>query len=376
MAKRVILAVAGAGKTYYICHAIDPDKRNLILAFTHENVHNIHRELKNAFEKIPEKTTISTFDSFVYHELILPYEPTIATHFKHPDFVSSGITVLDPPARKIQTKNGTWFNNSLYKSKNFLEHYFSKDNQYYCANLSELVMQIKNNRESLIKRTAKRLNKFYDTVLIDEFQDFRKHDYDLIIGLAKGLNDVLLVGDYYQHSVSGTNNSGKPFKKNSREVGYIEYIEELKRVGFEVDIETLKKSRRCSIEACEYVRRKLGINILSAGINNGDVIIVKEQYAENILNDNNILKLVYHNASKFTFHSMNWSYSKGNTIDKVCVILTDNFEKIDEEDFCVKDISNIAINRLYVAMTRSKGDLYLMKSSIFKKMKDSFSREN
>ena len=37
MAKKVILAVAGAGKTYYICHKIDPAKRNLILAFTHEN---------------------------------------------------------------------------------------------------------------------------------------------------------------------------------------------------------------------------------------------------------------------------------------------------------------------------------------------------
>ena len=36
MAKKVILAVAGAGKTYYICHKIDPAKRNLILAFTHE----------------------------------------------------------------------------------------------------------------------------------------------------------------------------------------------------------------------------------------------------------------------------------------------------------------------------------------------------
>lgn len=32
MAKRVILAVAGAGKTYHICHEIDPTKRNLILA--------------------------------------------------------------------------------------------------------------------------------------------------------------------------------------------------------------------------------------------------------------------------------------------------------------------------------------------------------
>ena len=41
MAKKVILAVAGAGKTYHICHKIDPTKRNLILAFTHENIHNI-----------------------------------------------------------------------------------------------------------------------------------------------------------------------------------------------------------------------------------------------------------------------------------------------------------------------------------------------
>lgn len=42
MVKQVVLAVAGAGKTYRICHAIDPEKRNFILAFTHENVANIY----------------------------------------------------------------------------------------------------------------------------------------------------------------------------------------------------------------------------------------------------------------------------------------------------------------------------------------------
>ena len=65
MAKRVILAVAGAGKTYHICHSIDPAKRNLVLAFTHENAFNIQRELIDAFGAIPELTTVSTFDSFV-----------------------------------------------------------------------------------------------------------------------------------------------------------------------------------------------------------------------------------------------------------------------------------------------------------------------
>lgn len=81
MAKRVILAVAGAGKTYHICHSVDPVKRNLILAFTHENVSNIKRELIDAFGAIPELTTVSTFDSFVYRNLILPYETSIGAHF-------------------------------------------------------------------------------------------------------------------------------------------------------------------------------------------------------------------------------------------------------------------------------------------------------
>ena len=63
MAKKVILAVAGAGKTYHICHNFDENKRNLILAFTHENINNINRELFDAHGRIPKNTTISTFDS-------------------------------------------------------------------------------------------------------------------------------------------------------------------------------------------------------------------------------------------------------------------------------------------------------------------------
>ena len=43
MGKKVMLAVAGAGKTYHICHAIDKEKRNLILAYTHENIDNIEK---------------------------------------------------------------------------------------------------------------------------------------------------------------------------------------------------------------------------------------------------------------------------------------------------------------------------------------------
>ena len=97
MDKRVILAVAGAGKTYHICHTIDPRKRNLILAYTNENIHNIQKELCDAHGMIPELTTVMTFDSFVYRDMILPYEPSIGEHFGCPTFISCGICTIEPP---------------------------------------------------------------------------------------------------------------------------------------------------------------------------------------------------------------------------------------------------------------------------------------
>lgn len=369
MAKKVILAVAGAGKTYHICREIDSSKRNLILAFTHENIHNIQKELFDAHGCIPELTTVITFDSFVYRNFVLPYEPSIGRHFANNDFISRGICTIDPPKMRIPGRDGRMIPNPKYIKKDSLGHYVTKTNQYYCETLSELVLQIRQNCESLIKRAVARLNLFYDCVLIDEFQDFREYDYELIIALAKELKDVVLVGDYYQHSVSATNNSGKPFKKKSRYVSYDEFVAELKGAGFEVDSTTLDKSRRCSAEICEYVSKKLGIGIDSCGINAGSIFWADEGASE-VLEDKQIMKLVYNNAASYTFRAMNWSYSKGSTMDVACVILTDNFENLADDNFSLSNIPVPTLNKLYVAMTRSCGDLFLIKSSTFKKLRN------
>ena len=150
-----------------------------------------------------------------------------------------------------------------------------------------------------------------------------------------------------------------------------ELIGELERAGFEVDITTLDKSRRCSTEVCEYVSNKLGIEIMSFGTNPGSVIWVDEN-ASRVLEDPSIIKLVYKGASRYTFRAMNWSYSKGDTVDAACVILTDDFEKLADDSFSTNRISVVTLNRLYVAMTRSRGNLYLMRFSTFKKIRDSY----
>lgn len=364
MAKRVILAVAGAGKTYHICHTLDPQKSNLILAYTNENIHNIQKELCNAYGNVPKATTVMTFDSFVYNNMILPYEPSIGEFFNEPDFKSCGVCTVEPPQRM---NNGVF--NPKYITKNKLRHYITKRNQYYCATLSELVLNVKKTSFSLVNLVANRLNLFYDYVLIDEFQDFREYDYELIVELSKKLNNVLLVGDYYQHSVSATNNSGKPFKRKNVEVGYDEFISAIKKEGFSVDIDTLKKSRRCSFQVCNYISKKLGINITSYDDHEGNIIWA-DSFAREVLENDKILKLVYNDSAYYIFTSMNWSYSKGDTFDAVCVILTDKFDSIDDDTFSVKVVSNLTVNKLYVAMTRSSGDLYLIKSSTFKKIKN------
>lgn len=370
MAKRVILAVAGAGKTYHICHKIDPMKRNLILAFTHENIHNIQKELCNAHGCIPELTMVTTFDSFVYHQLILPYEPSIAEHFGQPHFISSGICTIDPPTLRIKNTKGKPIANPLYKKKDSLEHYVALSGQYYCATMSELVLQVKKKRESLVKRVAARLNLFYDCILIDEFQDFREYDYELIMALAKQLNDVILVGDYYQHSVSATNNSGKPFKNKSIDVSFDDFVAELQKAGFEVDLTTLDSSRRCSAEICAYVREKLHISIKSSGDHVGAVKWIDDPSL--VLDDDRIIKLMYQEAGKYSFRALNWSYSKGDTVNSACVILTDGLENLDSDKFNPDGVKVSTLNKLYVAMTRSRGDLYLMKASIFKAIKDAY----
>lgn len=279
--------------------------------------------------------------------------------------------MIEPPPQRIHDSGGQMVPNPKYMAKDKFRHYITRERQYYCDTLSELAIQVKKGRESLIKRAATRLNLFYDAVFIDEFQDFREHDYELIIKLTKLLGNVVLVGDYYQHSVSARNNTGKPFKVGNRDVCYLDFVAEIIKTGFEVDTTTLAKSRRCSKEVCDYVTRKLGISITSNEDHGGSVIWVSENAAD-ILNDNRITKLVFRDADQYSFKSMNWSYSKGDTVDAACVILTDRFEQLDDEKYLPKGTPVSTINKLYVAMTRSRGNLYLIKSSTFKELEDMY----
>lgn len=369
MGKRIILAVAGAGKTYELCRAIDPKKRNLIIAYTHENVKNIINNLYKIYNYIPINTMILTFDAFVYRYMINPYMNTIKDFYNEPNCFINGITTNPPPEKSIKLKNGSYKKNFLYVEKGKLNHYISKTNKLYNDLLADLLLSVKNKNINLLKKITNNLNLFFDKILIDEFQDFRKERYKLIIEMSKYFNDILLVGDYYQHSVLATNNSGIPFHKN---ISYNTFIQELKNNKFEVDDTSMNKSRRCSKKVCEFVQQKLKINFYSFDDHDGDVIIIRNyDFAKKIIENNSIIKLVYNDSIKKQFNAINWSYSKGDTFEDVCVILNDNIDEIINDNFDESTIkSQVIKNKLYVALTRPKRNLYIITNKLYKELQN------
>lgn len=365
MDKKLILAVAGSGKTYLICNSIDPEKRNLVLAFTHENINNINKELLKRFGAIPGKTIVSTFHGFLFRDCIQPYHRMICSLYGTQTFRCEGVMFVPPP----KPMNGTKYN-VKYVKDNRLEHYIPR-NRYYCSQMAKLILK---NSCTLLPAVLNRTNKFYDAIFIDEYQDYRNEEYELLSAIIQGFGgNVLLVGDYYQHSVSGENNTGKPFGTAQKPKTYQEYKRIIEGLGVTVDETSLSKSRRCSKQVCDFVKSKMNIEIESHDNHAGEVIRISDpKEAERILNDDNICKLMLRDSRRYLFRCFNWSYSKGDTYERTCVILTKDTSNLMEDDFQYARIAPTTRNKLYVALTRSRTDVYLMSKNIFDEVKDKY----
>src|SRR5690606_10005928 len=104
MDKRIILAKAGSGKTYYICNNLNPVNRNLIIAYTNQNISNIVNEVSKAHGSIPEHTEVITFHSFIYRNFVRPYELLISEKYNCPIFRSKGVSLVVPEPAMINGK--------------------------------------------------------------------------------------------------------------------------------------------------------------------------------------------------------------------------------------------------------------------------------
>lgn len=333
--KKLIHAVAGSGKTRFIVNNIDPSKRNLIITYTENNQKILEQRLIKKFGKTPEDTHVFGVFEFLYSFCLVPYLDG------RPNGINFNYIKENKWDKKSVDKNGRIIHNQL--SQALLDGYLR-----YNKKTKEL-------KHSYLDR----IDQFFDFIFVDECQDFESYDFDWMLSLSKLNAIVYLLGDFYQktYSTSLSGNKGKGIHSDINK-----WLGEFRKNDFDVDVTSLSNSHRCPPEICEFIKEKLGIDIMSSKPKCG---LEKIKLLENrdeidcVMRNDATMKLFYQKSSQYDCNSLNWGESKGGEFNNVCVVLNNT-----TWNHYVKDtLSNLAPStkaKFYVACTRTLGNLYVV----------------
>lgn len=323
MDKRVILAVAGSGKTSYIISKLCLAKRHLILCYTTENYNVLRRGIINKFHCLPSNIHLFSLFSFLYS---FCYRPL------YKNYAQNGLSFESPPNA---------FAPDVNKRTKQIHH-------------SRLAKNILKNNLAYIGR----MNKYYDFVSIDEVQDFASYDFDWLLSLVKLDKPVIAVGDFYQHTFDSSTSGNKNRNLYSDEQKYLARFE-----GFHVNMETLSRSYRCPPSVCKFISEKIGIEIESHNNNTADVRFIEDKVEViSIMEDPTIKKLFYNKHYAYQCTSNNWGNCKGSSYEHVCVVLNPTTFK-NYKDNSLANLAPATRAKFYVACSRTRGSLYFIEQS-------------
>lgn len=334
MDKKLILAVAGSGKTTKIINSINEFDEALLITYTNNNAKQLMNRLMDRFGYLPSNIAIYTYFSFLY-----------SFCFK--------------PLREMENVQGIdYYNKAPKYVKQSDPNYYINPNtrKMYYYRLSKYC------KKELLDEIKQRIEKYFEYLYIDEVQDLAGNDFNFIINLVKCLNiDVLMVGDFYQYTYS-TSNDGN-VNKNLHN-GFDKYVEIFINNKINIDLNALSKSCRCTKIICDYVKDNLGINIES---NKSDITsiyeIVNENKLDEVLGNDNIVKLFYKDSNKYKLKADNWGNVKGITYENdICVVLNkETYSKYKNNRLI--ELSQLTKNKLYVALTRTTKNVYLVEEA-------------
>ena len=332
MDRRLMLAVAGSGKTTYLIKKLNLEQRFLIVTYTDNNVANIRISIIRKFGYLPSNITLLSFFQFLIR---LCYNPFFKDRIR-----ARGIT-WEQPDESVR-----------YIGKNNIGHYLTKGRYLYHNRIAKLCLL---NCSDLIRE---RIERYYDYFMLDEVQDLGGNDFNFIEAIIPQKIDCLFVGDFFQHTFD-TSKDGSVNKSLYND--YAKYKKRWEKAGMIVDTTTLLKSHRCSPTVCKFVNDNIGINIESNREDSVGIIYVSDrEKAVGLINDDKIIKLFFQDSHKFNCKAINWGASKGlDDFGDVCIILNEtSLKAFDNKKLNV--LAPATRNKLYVACTRAKGNIYFV----------------
>ena len=337
MDNRVIFSAAGSGKTTYIVNNLSDKKRSLIVTYTNGNYANMRNKICARFNgKWPENITLLTYFSFLYS-------------FCYKPFLSD----------KIKAKGLIYETNPNLYAKQSQCNYYLNEGKYLYSNRLSLLLE----KTNVLGDIKARIKTYFDEFIIDEIQDISGRDFSFLEQLMTTDVDMLFVGDFYQHTFD-TSRDGKV--NSSLFDNEVAYESRFASKGLFVDNTTLKNSWRCSKNICDYIRNNIGIDIYSnrPDTDNTSIEFISDiDFIRRIFDDDQIIKLHYQKGSESGIGHKNWGETKGEDhYQDVCVLLnktTANKHKADK----LSELSPSTRNKLYVAITRARGNVYLIDES-------------
>lgn len=344
MDNRVILAVAGSGKTSRIKDSLQSSGRSLVVTYTENNYKNLHSRIAAEYGCIPDRIRLYTYFSFLYTFCLRP--------FLGDKLRVRGINWNEPPdfTRKLERTDE--------------RYYLDKGQRLYYSRMAKLLSV-----KGLVPDVNRRLSKYFDSFFVDEVQDFAGHDFNFLCDLASADVRTMLVGDFFQHTFD-TSRDGNVNMNLHKDLAT--YKSKLKGQGYNIDDTTLSKSYRCSPTVCNFVSQEIGIAIESHRDDETKVEYVdSEERADHLFHQSDIVKLFYQSHHKYPCFSNNWGASKGiDSYGSVCVVLNN---KTDEhyKNGQLALLPSMTKNKLYVACTRSRADLYFVPEKYYRKYKTS-----
>lgn len=343
MDKRVILAVAGSGKSKTIIDRVHDDSKILIVTYTELNTLQLKQRIIKKLGYIPDGVKVYTYFSFIYS---FCFRPLCGYELK-----TKGIVFPTKPVSK-------------YIKKNSRNHYIDSNNRIYSHRIAKLLIEC-----DVMKDVINRIERYFDLICFDEVQDFSANDFNFLCELSKTQKEILLVGDFYQHTYD-TSKDGATRKNLHKNLD--NYRQELTKAGYQIDESSLSNSHRCSPTICRFVSENLQINIDSHRTDEVDIEFIDDKNdIERVFLDDSIVKLFYQNSNKYIGNTENWGKVKGvDCYDDICVVLNKTtYEAYQNEE--LHQLKPSTLNKLYVACTRAKGDLFFIEEGRLKNFKSS-----
>jgi DNA helicase-2/ATP-dependent DNA helicase PcrA len=338
MDKRVVFAVAGSGKTSMIINDLSLTERALIITYTRANIENLRLAIINKFGYFPDNIRLYPYFTFIYSFCL---RPIIGLELKF-----EGINYKPNPIRRI--------------AQNQIRFFIDSNNYIYSNRICKL-FQFAEMQDDIVSR----IEKYFDKVYVDEIQDLGAHDFNFLPTLASVSRDVLFVGDFHQHTFD-TSRDGNVNVNLHSDIN--RYEEKFRNMGLVIDKDQLIKTHRCSPTVCNFIQDNLGINILSHRSDSVEIrYIDSEVEADMIYNDPNVVKLFYQLSKRYNCLAKNWGESKGeNHYNDVCVVLNQTTDRAYLNG-SLSQLPKQTINKLYVACSRSRGNLYFVPEHLIRK---------